>query len=387
MINKPVTYSRRSIPPGPPTAVNTRRLSASIVAAQQGSALSNENACDKNPSVDLDLHSEDLSVKSAQIASKLNRSFSPSLSPNLSLVPKNGGESSPDLLSGVQEVRQDNQDSDFRPENGEEEIFCDYDTEPSPELERPDSILGNRKKGFLKKLSIAKWTGKKKMSKLEPDYFRDGDTTPIRSMDLLLRKSMDDLGSRDEPGVTGQTSTRPGTQGSVTRIEVGLGRAGFQGLGSGVCPGDELDTHLTKSLSPGSRKSLYSGYIRPHFNMAKSDDSGIIATSRPDSSTSNLPPARKSFSGSSDHSSRASPSEPEAGEGRTSDDTTSAKDRTSEDELRNEGRSMSRISEVGNHTTIVISTTTSNCNSSVRGGGEESTETNNNVPRKPSNAR
>ena len=354
---------------GKPTTRRPRGLGSSKSISQTSYSQNLESNSNKNWLQDqLKVEqTEDMTVKSGHSAAKSNMRLNGSTgSPNQFSGPKNGLMSSPDLLTCV---RKENEDSDSRPENGEEEIFCDYDTEPSPELERPDSILSNRKKGFLKKLAISKWAGKKKMPKIEHEH-TEADTIPIRGMNISLKKSMDDLDSQDEPRNFESGVSRPGIQDSVTRIEVGQG---FQGSDTVILPADELDSHVTKSLSPGSRKSLYSGYIRPDFNMAKSDDSGIIATSRPDSS--NLP-VRKSFSSSSDHSSQGSPSE--------SENVLAPKKRIGEnglDVLSGERPSVSRISEVGNHTTIVISAadkvTTKN----------RDEEQNNNLPVKPSNAR
>ena len=358
---------------GKPTTRSSRDLGSSNSISQSGYSQNLESNSNKNWFIQDQLkveQTEDMTVKSGHSATKPNMRLNASTgSPNQFLGPKNGLLPSPDLLTCVQEGRKENEDSDGRPENGEEEIFCDYDTEPSPELERPDSILSNRKKGFLKKLAIAKWAGKKRMPKIEDDHIEVG-TSPIKGMDISLKKSMDDLDSRDEPRNFESEVSRPGIQDSVTRIEVGQG---LQGSDTVIYPADELDSHVTKSLSPGSRKSLYSGYIRPDFNMAKSDDSGIIATSRPDSS--NLP-VRKSFSSSSDHSSRGSPSE--------SENVLAPKKRIGEnrlDRLSGEGPSVSRISEVGNHTTIVISAAD---NVTTKNRDEEQ---NNNLPVKPSNAR
>ena len=354
---------------GKPTTRRPRGLGSSNSISQTSYSQNLESNSNKNWLQDqLKVEqTEDMTVKSGHSAAKSNMRLNGSTgSPNQFSGPKNGLMSSPDLLTCV---RKENEDSDSRPENGEEEIFCDYDTEPSPELERPDSILSNRKKGFLKKLAISKWAGKKKMPKIEHDH-TEVDTIPIRGMDISLKKSMDDLDSQDEPRNFESGVSRPGIQDSVTRIEVGQG---FLGSDTLIVPADELDSHVTKSLSPGSRKSLYSGYIRPDFNMAKSDDSGIIATSRPDSS--NLP-VRKSFSSSSDHSSQGSPSE--------SENVLAPKKRIGEnglDVLSGEGPSVSRISEVGNHTTIVISAA-DNVTTKNRDG-----EQNNNLPVKPSNAR
>lgn len=354
---------------GKPTTRRPRGLGSSNSISQTSYSQNLESNSNKNWLQDqLKVEqTEDMTVKSGHSAAKSNMRLNGSTgSPNQFSGPKNGLMPSPDLLTCV---RKENEDSDSRPENGEEEIFCDYDTEPSPELERPDSILSNRKKGFLKKLAISKWAGKKKMPKIEHDH-TEVDTIPIRGMDISLKKSMDDLDSQDEPRNFESGVSRPGIQDSVTRIEVGQG---FQGSDTVILPADELDSHVTKSLSPGSRKSLYSGYIRPDFNMAKSDDSGIIATSRPDSS--NLP-VRKSFSSSSDHSSQGSPSE--------SENVLAPKKRIGEnglDVLSGEGPSVSRISEVGNHTTIVISAA-DNVTTKNRDG-----EQNNNLPVKPSNAR
>ena len=192
-------------------------------------------------------------------------------------LPKNVELSEPDILLGVQGARQDREDA----ENGEEEIFGDYEADP-----RPDSVLSGRKKGFLSKLSIAKWGGKKKSSKNEHG---EADT---RDSNLALRKSLDDLDS----GSRGSKR-----ESSVTRIAVEPDRGA--GDGEDDAPAtptmDDLTSQLTKAMTPGSRKSLYSGFIRPDDRVAKSDDSGIIATSRPESSTgSNLQP-RQSYSGSS----------------------------------------------------------------------------------------
>ena len=238
--------------------------------------------------------------------------------------------SEPDLLSGMVVAGGE-------PENVEDEIFCDY--EPSTEVDRPDSVL-SRKKGFLKKLSIAKWAGKRKSKngeskELESEYLKE--TYGIQDTKPTMRKSLDDLDRRED------SPRRGGTAGSVTRISV-------------------LPDDVGSANKPGSRKSLYSGYIRQQD--FKSDDSGIIATSRPDSSTSNLP-TRKSYSGSSsDGGSRGSP----AGSNRSGDGG-EAGGTGGGGGVTGEERSITSISEVGNQTTIVISTSTA-----------AGAETNNNQP-------
>ena len=95
------------------------------------------------------------------------------IKPKFQSLDANGRKmSEPDILHGVQafsrnEERRNSANilDEMKPENGEEEIFGDYDPESlsSELLERPDSILAGRKRGFLKKLSIAKWAGRRKV--------------------------------------------------------------------------------------------------------------------------------------------------------------------------------------------------------------------------------
>ena len=213
-------------------------------------------------------------------------------------------------------------------ENGEEEIFGDYEEEEGEGEDgggaRPDSVLSTAtnatsrsKKGFLAKLSIAKWTGggKKKSSSSSSSSKSDHDTADSPTQHLAttassLRKSLDDL----DVGSGRATAKSPPRESSVTRISVRQSTAGShapdtpdRGSGDGENPfiggggnistnpanpqtagsvDDLLTSELTKALSPGSRKSLYSGFIRSDAGLVgKSDDSGIIATSsRPDSS-------------------------------------------------------------------------------------------------------
>jgi len=283
---------------------------------------------------------------------------------------KNLLTSEPDILSGIKGVRQDNRDSLHLEDNEAEDInddvdlmiddfgedfynedFTDVQMLPYDlESERSESSLQIKKKGFLQKLSISKWANKKKSSKaaskakeIAPEYFRETYVTPkgdniheitvqeisssgksiepetqgedaIKSNQKPMALSTACTGERSETirnGVTtiavGQTyrdSPRDNTQ------EIHAGDSNNQIGNQGDPP---LDTRLSKSLSPSSRKSLYS-----HFNkeaeglsVATSDDSGIIARplssasksetslSRPDSSTSD-PPIRKSFCGSFD---------------------------------------------------------------------------------------
>ena len=196
---------------------------------------------------------------------------------------KNGPTSEPSVPSGVRNVGQDNSEDSITVEaetgledEGEEmysEDFSDiqllsYDQDS----ERCDSSLQMKKKGFLQKLSISKWAGKKKsksssskVKEIAPEYFRETYLSP----------------SPAEP------------QAGVTRISVGQEDQDLQG-------------RLSKSLSPASRKSCHSSQAQydKGLTVATSDDSGIIARplssasksetslSRPDSSSSD-PPVRQ----------------------------------------------------------------------------------------------
>merc|ERR1719219_2847867 len=200
---------------------------------------------------------------------------------------KNGPTSEPSVPTGVRNVGQDNSEDSITveaealmEEEGEELysenlsdiqlLSCDLDSE------RCDSSLQMKKKGFLQKLSISKWAGKKKSSKsssskvkeIAPEYFRETYLSP----------------SPAEP------------QAGVTRISVGQEDPDLQG-------------RLSKSLSPASRKSCHSSPAQydKGLTVATSDDSGIIARplssasksetslSRPDSSSSD-PPVRQDTS-------------------------------------------------------------------------------------------
>ena len=200
---------------------------------------------------------------------------------------KNGPTSEPNVPSGVRNVGQDFSEDSVTVEaetvmedEGEElysEDFSDiqllsYDLDS----ERCDSSLQMKKKGFLQKLSISKWAGKKKSSKsssskvkeIAPEYFRETYLSPA----------------------------------GVTRISVG--QEGQVGQTPQADP--DLQGRLSKSLSPASRKSSHSSQAQldKGLTVATSDDSGIIARplssasksetslSRPDSSSSD-PPARQ----------------------------------------------------------------------------------------------
>jgi hypothetical protein len=217
------------------------------------------------------------------------------IKPKFQSLDANGRKmSEPDILHGVQafsrnEERRNSANilDEMKPENGEEEIFGDYDPESlsSELLERPDSILAGRKRGFLKKLSIAKWAGRRKGAGSSKDNESDNESvTP-------LRKSVDDL---REDGVGQDNSVRTRDH-SVTRIRV---PSNMNGRSPGA---SEIRSMRNRSQGDG-RTNDRSGIISTKTSMARSDDSGIIATSsRPDSSLS-TPAIRKSYSGSSDNS-------------------------------------------------------------------------------------
>jgi len=283
---------------------------------------------------------------------------------------KNLLTSEPDILSGIKGVRQDNRDSLHLEDNDAEDInedvelmiddygddfynedFTDVQMLPYDlESERSESSLQIKKKGFLQKLSISKWANKKKSSKgaakakeIAPEYFRETYVTPkgdnihevtiqetttlgksiqpesqmeeaIKSNQNLMAQSTACVGERSETIRNGVTTIAVGQS---YRDSLGDNTQETHGEDSSNQIGNQenppLDTRLSKSLSPSSRKSLYT-----HFNkeaeglsVATSDDSGIIARplssasksetslSRPDSSTSD-PPLRKSFCGSFD---------------------------------------------------------------------------------------
>ncbi|MCP3663349.1 MAG: hypothetical protein GY696_12780, partial [Gammaproteobacteria bacterium] len=201
--------------------------------------------------------------------------------------------SEPDILHGVQAFSRNNERrnsanilDEIKPENGEEEIFGDYDPESmSSELlaERgPDSLFvaggGRSKRGFLKKLSIAKWAGRRKSGKDGREIESDSESYSATP----LRKSVDDL-RQDGVGQESFVAARARDH-SVTRIQVP----------STSIPG--------RSPGNGAIRQTRGGKYGIKNSMAKSDDSGIIATSsRPDSSLS-TPAIRKSYSGSSDNS-------------------------------------------------------------------------------------
>ena len=140
--------------------------------------------------------------------------------------------SEPDILHGVMhhgfprnEERRNSANilDEIQPENGEEEIFGDYDPESlsSELLDRPDSVFGGRKRGFLKKLSIAKWAGRRnKGGKLDKDMESDSEslsTNANTATNTPLRKSVDDLRS---DGVGQDSSVVRTRDHSVTRIQV-----------------------------------------------------------------------------------------------------------------------------------------------------------------------
>merc|ERR1719219_2777014 len=106
---------------------------------------------------------------------------------------KNGPTSEPSVPSGVRNVGQDNSEDSITveaealmEEEGEELysenlsdiqlLSCDLDSE------RSDSSLQMKKKGFLQKLSISKWAGKKnsssKVKEIAPEYFRETYLSP-----------------------------------------------------------------------------------------------------------------------------------------------------------------------------------------------------------------
>jgi len=283
---------------------------------------------------------------------------------------KNLLTSEPDILSGIKGVRQDNRDSLHLDDNEAEDInedvelmlddfgdefynedFTDVQMLPYDlESERSESSLQIKKKGFLQKLSISKWANKKKSSKaaskakeIAPEYFRETYVTPkgdniheitvqeipssgksieletqiedaIKSNQKAMALSTACMGERSETIRNGVTTIAVGQSyrdslGDNTQ-EILRGDSNNQ-IGNKEDP--PLDTRLSKSLSPSSRKSLYSHFNKESegLSVATSDDSGIIARplssasksetslSRPDSSTSD-PSMRKSFCGSFD---------------------------------------------------------------------------------------
>lgn len=283
---------------------------------------------------------------------------------------KNLLTSEPDILSGIKGVRQDNRDSLHLDDNDTEDInedvelmiddfgdefynedFTDVQMLPYDlESERSESSLQIKKKGFLQKLSISKWANKKKSSKatskakeIAPEYFRETYVTPkgdniheITIQEIPSSGKSIDPESQIEDAIksnqkamalsTACTGERSETiRNGVTTIAVGQsyrdspgdntqeihGRDSNNQIGNKENP--PLDTRLSKSLSPSSRKSLYMHFNKESegLSVATSDDSGIIARplssasksetslSRPDSSTSD-PPMRKSFCGSFD---------------------------------------------------------------------------------------
>ena len=268
---------------------------------------------------------------------------------------KNLLRSEPDLLSGVRRLGQDNamdsididklegedntellNDTDFGEEFYTEDLqMLPYDLES----ERGNSSMQMKKKGFLQKLSISKWAGKKKSSKssgtkvkeIAPEYFREtyGLQRDAESL-LASASSRERLIETVSPGVEtmmrtdqSEARTRPVDQSENVRASV---RNQFQpGHGSEIRAGvttitvgqDHLEhrdksgealsdgTRMTKSLSPSSRKSGASNKVvtdQQGMTVANSDDSGIIARpmssasksettslSRPDSSSSDQP--------------------------------------------------------------------------------------------------
>ena len=232
---------------------------------------------------------------------------------------KNLLTSEPDILSGIKGARQDSW-PDSLPQDGtndpaeetleDEELLIDdfgdefynedfSDVQMLPydlESERSESSLQIKKKGFLQKLSLSKWTNKKavkskpgsKGKELAPEYVRETYVHPRADSS----REGDDTDTLVESPVSG-----------VTTITVGLEESGEE---------EGLDTRLSKSLSPSSRKSSYYTKTTEGLSVATSDDSGILTSrpmssasksetslSRPDSSTSE-PPGRKSLSGSQD---------------------------------------------------------------------------------------
>ena len=265
-------------------------------------------------------------------------------------VSKNLLRSEPDLLSGVRRLGEDNamdsididklegeDDTDLLNDTDFGEEFYSEDLQMLPydlESERGDSSMQMKKKGFLQKLSISKWAGKKKFSKssgtkvkeIAPEYFRETYGLQRDTESLLASSSRERLIETISPGVEtmvrtdqSEARTRPMDQSENVRASV---RNQFQpGQGSETRAGvttitvgqDHLEhrdrsgepvsdgSRMTKSLSPSSRKSGAAKVVTDQQGMtvANSDDSGIIARpmssasksettslSRPDSSSS-----------------------------------------------------------------------------------------------------
>lgn len=264
-------------------------------------------------------------------ASNNNDSVVPLSSSVKMLASKNLLTSEPDLLSGMTGIRQDAaadslplQNINDTPEETleDEELLIDdfgdefynedfSDVQMLPydlESERSESSLHIKKKGFLQKLSLSKWTHKKtgktkaggKVKEIAPEYFKETYVSPRNDRE----DKVEDV--QEETVMDSEVS-------GVTTIAVGQDEVE-----------ERLDTRLSKSLSPSSRKSLYSSFTKTStsegLSVATSDDSGILASrpmssasksetslSRPDSSTSD-PPVRKTFSASQDELELALPS-------------------------------------------------------------------------------
>jgi hypothetical protein len=221
------------------------------------------------------------------------------------LVKSRGGNTEPDILNGVRDVGEDSQ---HRLENtvtqragnggneasdGSSYLDCADDQQRQHQQptslyydERPDSVSSQKRRGFLKKLSL--WgqqanssssnnnkNGKKMTAGDSPPVGRPGDGKPIETEPVMRHVQ------REESPVV-----RAGRRAnSVTRIEVaaaaavattagvdvrtapeGGGRTGEEEEDGVYAPAQHLvDPRLSKSLSPGSRKqqsSSYSSYIR-----------------------------------------------------------------------------------------------------------------------------
>ena len=229
--------------------------------------------------------------------------------PDASPDPPTTKPRSPDAANDLHEEATEDEElliDDFGDEFYNED-FSDVQMLPYDlESERSESSLQIKKKGFLQKLSLSKWTSKKtgkgkggnKGKEIPPEDFRETYFSPRSDSG----RDLDDS----------ETVVESAIGSGITTITVGQEENGDNGV-------ERLDMRLSKSLSPTSRKTPHYSKTGEGLSVANSDDSGILASrpmssasksetslSRPDSSTSD-PPSRKAFSGSQDALEQRSP--------------------------------------------------------------------------------
>ena len=200
---------------------------------------------------------------------------------------KNLLRSEPDLLSGVGGLGEDKtiNSVDLDKLEGEDSIefgeeFYSEDLQMLPYDLESDSSMQMKKKGFLKKLSISKWAGKKKSSKssgkvkeIGPEYFREtygihrgaNDTEVLLPSSSSRERLIETVSPSVENMRRGQRSISQSGE-SIPRNSQSGERLGVTTITVGQDPASEpvinrmsskshQDDRMTKSLSPSSRKS------------------------------------------------------------------------------------------------------------------------------------